>query len=57
MSSEKYDFKELIYKIKPSNQKLLNTEKGHLIYMFPLFTNCLQSKEMEVRKILIKIFE
>jgi len=43
--------------IKSEENPYLNGKKGHLIYLFPLFTKCITTKENEVKVILKEIFE
>lgn len=35
----------------------LNEKKGHLIYLFPLFTKCIMTKEQDVKNQLKEIFD
>lgn len=49
-------------KNEENNEKIvknpyLNSKKGHLIYLFPLLTNCIMTKEPEVKLLLKDLFE
>jgi len=35
----------------------LNGKKGHLIYLFPLFTKCIICKEQDIKVLLKELFD
>ena len=53
---EKYSRIKIYHESKKNND-LLQSKKGHLIYFLPLFSECIVSKENELKELLREIFK